>query len=314
MKFLNFLARILIKIIRILPHGCAVKLGGFLGRLIWLFSWSKVNVCESRCVMALGVGVSIAREIIFKFYVNLGRSLAEFIRLDILKNNKKNKKYSLENLVEIYNLNIVNKALSRNKGVIFMLAHMGNWELAAERMTHEGYEITAIYTDQNNRGGANDFILRQRKEAAEMQLIPAKGAGLREAFKTLKNNKILCIFQDLDARKNGVDIKFMNMPASAHDGLIKFYNKLKSPVIPVLCVRGEDKNNFLKHKIIFYDILSDKLDANGREFGKDLSASLKMCNDVIENWVREYPAQWMWTLDRWGSKLRVKKAKKAKKK
>lgn len=289
--------KIMIKLIRALPHIFALKFGAFAGRVLWLVSWKKVDTCESRCVTALGVGVTIARKIILNSFVNIGRSVVEFIRLDIMKKN-------LDDFIEFENLNIVDEALARNKGVLFMLAHMGNWELAGEKMTAMGYEVCAVYTPQKNTGGANDFIMQQREKSANMLMIPAHSAGLREIFKALKSNKIVCILQDLDARRAGVDVEFMGMPASAYDGIIKIFNKLKSPVVPVLCIREPD--NFLRHKVIFYDILSDKKDLNNRPFGEDLNASLAMCNDLISDWIRKYPENWMWILDRWESKMRAR--------
>lgn len=293
----KFLLGLLIKLIRILPHKLAVKFGGLIGRLIWLVSWKKVDTCESRCVKALGVGVTIAREIILKSFINLGRSIIEFLRLDLIKNN-------LNNLVEIENLEILDEALARNKGVIIMLAHMGNWELCGEFMTLKGYKLAAIYKPQNNNLGAEDFIKSQRENSAGLDLIEAHSLNLREIFRALNQNKVLCVLQDLDARKRGVDVNFMGMPASCYDGIIRIYNKLGSPILPALCIR--DEKNFVKHKIIFSsEIISDK-----NNFGQDINNSLELCNNIIADWVRKYPEQWMWNLDRWESKLRVKNSKK----
>ncbi|MBQ9896807.1 MAG: hypothetical protein IJM40_05780, partial [Synergistaceae bacterium] len=67
-----------------------------------------------------------------------------------------------------------------------------------------------------------------------------------------------------------------------------------------------DEKNFIKHKIIFEDeIISDK-----NNFGQDINNSLDLCNNIIAEWIRKYPEQWMWNLDRWESKLRVKNSKK----
>ncbi|MBR1601892.1 MAG: lysophospholipid acyltransferase family protein [Synergistaceae bacterium] len=292
----KFLLSLIIKLIKILPHKLAVKLGGWLGRLVWLVSWRKVDTCESRCVKALGVGVTIARKIILKSFINLGMSIAEFVRLELIKDNLNNL------IIEVENLEVVNEALARGKGVIFMLAHMGNWELCGEFMTLKGYKLAAIYKPQNNSLGAEDFIKSQREDAAGLELIEAHSLNLREIFRALKANKILCVLQDLDARKRGVDINFMGMPASCYDGIIKIYNKLGSPIIPALCLR--DTKDFTKHKIIFGEIISDS-----NNFGQDVSAALDACNNIIAGWIRQWPEQWMWNLDRWESKLRVRKSK-----
>ena len=62
-----------------------------------------------------------------------------------------------------------------------------------------------------------------------------------------------------------------------------------------------DSDNPVHHRVIFTEILSDRLDKNGRVFGEDLIASLELCNTVIEEWIKETPEQWMWLMDRWES-------------
>jgi KDO2-lipid IV(A) lauroyltransferase len=36
-------------------------------------------------------------------------------------------------------------------------------------------------------------------------------------------------------------------------------------------------------------------------FGKELEASVKLCNDIIGEWILKYPEQWMWLYPRWAS-------------
>ena len=55
---------IFVKFIRFLPHSFALALGRLIGKVLRLILWRKVDRAEARCVKALGVGVSIAREII----------------------------------------------------------------------------------------------------------------------------------------------------------------------------------------------------------------------------------------------------------
>ena len=290
-KFITL--NIFIKFLRMLPHGLAVRFGGFLGRILHLVLWKKVDMCEARCVQALGVGVTIARDIIRESFINLGMFAVEFIRFPVTK------KYVRE-LVEFpdSSIKLFNEALSRNHGAILLVAHMANWELAAMRAISEGFTLHVLYTPQRNNNGADDLIENIRLNDIGMKLINADGKNLRDTFKALKSGGTVVIMQDLDARKDGVITKFLGLDASTHDGIIKLYNKFKCPVIPVKMTR--DSDNPAHHKIIFTEILSDKPDMNGKSFGEDINASLEMCNRVIEDWIKEAPGQWLWLLDRWG--------------
>ena len=216
----------------------------------------------------------------------MGMSLVEFIRGPLMKPNVKDFV-----AFDDASKKILNEALSRGRGVIFMTSHMDNWELASMRFTSDGIPLHVLYTPQSNKKGDN-FINKIRTESEGMILIPAEGAGMRDIFRTLRAGGILVIMQDLDARSDGIIVNFLGLPASTHDGVVKLYQKFKCPIIPARYFR--DKKNPAKHTIIFKEILSDR-----PGFGDDLKTSLEICNSVIEEWIKETPEQWFWIIDRW---------------
>ncbi|MCL2009195.1 MAG: lysophospholipid acyltransferase family protein [Synergistaceae bacterium] len=285
--FLKFLFRF----INVLPHRAALGLGALSGWLFWALSKRKVDRAEARCVSALGVGVTLARDIVRASYVNVGKSAAEFARLERLAPR-------LASLALIEGKEHMDKAVARGKGVLIMTAHMGNWEIGGARMVAEGYAITPIFTPQRNVGGANDLVSDLRASAAGMEMIPSEGFGMREIFRALRKGKLLVFLQDLDARKKGVAVPFLGLPASTAAGIVKMYRKFGAPIVPVLCLRNPDG---LTHTIRVHEILSDLTDEDGNLFGFDMEKSLKMCNNILAGWVTEYPEQWMWLLDRWES-------------
>ena len=286
--------RILVGLFKRLPHRIAVALGSLLGWLFWALSWRKVDCGEARCVAALGVGVTVARGIVRGSYVNLGRSAAEFIRLERMLP-------ALRERVTLEGRENLDRALARGRGVLLMAAHIGNWELAGARLVLEGYSVVPLYTPQRNRGGLNDLIYSQRTAVAGMRMVPSEGAGLREAFRTLRRGGIVGVLQDLDARGEGIPVPFLGLPASAADGIVKLHRKFGSPVVPILYFRRPDT---VSHTVVIHEILSDRTDSDGNPFGWDMVKSLQMCHNVLEGWVRAYPEQWLWLLDRWESTLK----------
>ena len=272
--------QILVKFIRILPHRAALALGRFLGRILRLILWKKTDRAESRCVSALGFGITTAREIIKGSFMNLGMSVIEFIRFPLMKPRvAEYMDFSEESR------NLLRSALSRGKGVIFMTTHMANWELAALRFRCAGFELHAVYTPQRNDGGAENVIADIRTNVTGMHIID-NHKGLREIFRVLKAGGMVVIMQDLDARKDGVMTEFLGLPASTHDGIVKLWKKFGCPVIAAHYTR--DKDNPAHHVLELTEILSDRPD-----FG------LELCNRVIEDWIRERPELWLWLMDRW---------------
>lgn len=279
------------KFLRLIPHNLALAFGKLIGKILYLVLWQKTDRCEARCVKSLGVGVTLAREIVRKSFINLGMSAVEFIRLPKIKPR-------ISQLADFpeESRRLLLEAQSRGHGVILMSSHMANWELAAIRVINCGFTLHVVYTPQRNQGGANDIIMDIRNQTPEMKMIDSN-TGLREIFRTLKAGGIIVIMQDLDARKDGVITNFLGLPASTHEGIVKLYRKFQCPVVPVHYVR--DENNPEHHIVTMPEILSDKTDRNNKPFGEDLLDSLEMCNEVIEGWIRERPDLWMWLMDRW---------------
>lgn len=277
---------------RLLPHRLAVSAGAFLGRTLWLFSKRKVDRAEARCVAALGVGVTVARSIVRSSYANMGRSCAEFMRLQLLRPR-------IRALVAIEGKEHLEEALARGRGVLLMTAHIGSWELCGARLAEEGFTLAPIYTPQRNTGGLEDHIRRQRTEGAGFNVIPSGGFALREVFKSLGQGGVVIVLQDLDARKEGVSVPFLGLPASTAAGLVKMYRKFEAPVVPALAIRKPDG----RHLLSIQSPLSDLRDEDGDPFGANMEKSLKMCNNILGDWVRTYPDQWLWLLDRWKSSL-----------
>lgn len=284
--------KVLIFCLRILPQRSALLVGRVLGRILRLILWKKTDLCEARCVKSLGVGVTSARDIIKQSFMNLGMSVVEFVRFPQMKKHINGYITFSEDSKAL-----LREALSRGHGAILMTSHMANWELAAMCVIEAGFPLSAVYTPQHNQGGVNDLIMKIRTQTIGMTMIDSEGGGLREIFKVLKSGGIVVIMQDLDARRDGVMSEFLGLPASTHEGIVKLYRKFKCPVVPVRYIR--DENNPSHHELTMPEILSDRLDSEGRPFGEDIDASLRMCNEVIERWVKETPGQWLWLLDRW---------------
>ena len=217
------------KVLRFLPHRVALGLGRIIGRILHVILWKKVDRCEARCVKALGVGVTLAREIVRESFLNLGMSAVEFVRLPVMLDK-------IDELVSFpeESKSVLRSALSRGKGVIFMTSHMANWEMAAARVIHAGFPLHAVFTPQRDQK-INDLILDVRTNFG-MSMINSDKV-MREIFKVLKSGGIVVLMQDLDARGEGVMTEFLGLPASTHDGIVKLSRKFGSAVVPAYYFR-----------------------------------------------------------------------------
>lgn len=269
----------------VLPHKAAVRLGSFCGTLMWLICKKKVDKAETRCVRVLGVGVTVARDIVHESYRNIGRAVAETLRLPKIVS-------CVDRYVTFKNENNLKDALAAGKGVILLLAHLDNWEIA-NIYTSKKYPLHVIAANQRDNR-INELLMHLRSLGGAHNV--QKGGGLKGAIRCLRQGDVLCILHDQDAKEKGIVVPFLGEPASTPIGIAKLAAKFGSAVIPTQIYRNEDG---FTHTIVFEPPLKDP---SGKPFGVDEKTSLAICNERISSWILERPQQWLiWLYPRWAS-------------
>ena len=273
------------KIMCWLPHKTAVRLGDFLGRIVWLASKHRVDKAETRCVRALGVGVTTARRIVLGSYRNIGRTIAEVLRLPLIAKK-------LDTYFKIQGGERIEEALKSGKGVILLLGHLDNWETAIVYSLGR-FPFNAIAADQRDPR-ITELLIQLRGEAGARSI--RKQAGLKAALACLRRGECLGILHDQDAKEKGIVVPFLGLPASSPLGIAKLAARFGSVVLPVHILRLPDG---FTHQAIVEPPLEDP---SGRPFGEDEELAVRMCNDRISAWILEHPEQWLlWLYPRWAS-------------
>ena len=273
------------KICNILPHRSALSLGAFMGSIVERHSLDRVARARARCARILGVEEEKAADIISGVYKNFGRSLVEFIRLPQMADE-------LDNLIELSGEEYLREAFDLGHGVIFLSAHLGNWEYGAAALAKQGFPMNAIGADHRDPRITTAF--QELRASAGVKLV-GKGLDLKAALLCLRNKEILAVLLDQDAREAGLVSPFLGVPASTPFGPIKLARKFGSPVVPVHIVRLPDNVHL---KMTIEPPLTGK---DGRPFGEDLQYAVDSCNEKISSWIRETPDQWLWMYPRWAT-------------
>ncbi len=268
-----------------MPHRSALALGAFLGSVVERHSPKRVAKARARCARILGVTEEEAVEIIRDTYRNFGRSLVEFVRLPKMAGE-------LEALVELKGEAHLREAFERGHGVIFLSAHMGNWEYGAALLARHGFPMNAIGADYRDPRFTKAF--QELRENAGVKHV-GKGLDLKAAISCLRKGEVLAVMLDQDAREAGLVSPFLGVPASTPIGPIKMARKFGSPVVPVHVVRQRDGIHLT---MTIEPPLEGK---DGAPFGEDPQHAVDSCNERISSWIRENPAQWLWMYPRWAT-------------
>lgn len=201
------------------------------------------------------------------------------------------KKYIRKTKVEVYGEKYIKSALRKEKGVIILSSHLGNWELIlplwAKSFSHIHPAIFCIRR-KLKPDWFNRMILK-RFEFKGITIIRSQG-GLGKVIKALKHNGI--VFFALDQRTNsreGLKVPFFGQSCHTHSSLAKLSNKYGVPVIPMYTYR---ENNHA-HKLIFQPEINHDVDDS-------IEQKTTRYNKIIEQFILKHPEQWYcWVHDRW---------------
>jgi len=272
------------KIIYRLPHKTACALGGYIGLLVAAFSGKKVDKAIRRCRATLHVSEQQAREIVKGSYKHFGTAAVEFMRLPIMLDK-------LNGLVRVHGKKNLDDAFAYGKGVMFITAHLGNWEYAASLFAKHGYPINGLVAEQRDERITK--LIEETRIASKVKVL-YKNSDLKKMISLLRKGELIAVPIDQDARDKGVLSPFLGVPASTPVGVAKLADKYDCKVISGFCVRAEDG-------IYDFYLLPAFEGKNGKRFGEDVQESMDQCNEVISEWIRKYPKQWMWLYPRWES-------------
>jgi len=220
-------------------------------------------------------------------YRTLGISSADFFEIPSLT------KDNIGDLVDVEGLEYCTKALEKNRGMLMLGAHFGNWELAAVAFSLLFKPAVITYRPLDSPT-LDNLVLWVRSSSGNI-LIDKKRA-MRKMLRSLTHNEIVATMIDQNmSRREGVFVDFFGQPACTTTGLALISLHTESPVIPAYIVRLENG----RYKLIIREEI--QIAHTGNE-DKDVHVNTQNFTQVVEDIVREYPEQWFWLHQRWKTK------------
>ncbi|RMD45859.1 MAG: lipid A biosynthesis acyltransferase [Aquificota bacterium] len=211
--------------------------------------------------------------------LNMGRNLAEFFKIP--------QYYKTGEIKHIFSINEGKGILDKykGKGAILVTAHLGNWEIAGSGLVSSGYKITALAYRQKNKN-VNSFIEEIRTNSG-VDII-YHDQSLKKFLKVLNEGNFIAFLVDQNAlRHRGVFVDFFGLKASTVSFPAKLAIKYKKPVIFTYCIFDEKtkKYSFFAKEISYT--------------GDNVENLVQLYTKAVENAVKQYPGQYLWTHKRW---------------
>ncbi|MDP2646171.1 MAG: lysophospholipid acyltransferase family protein [Desulfobacterales bacterium] len=275
------LIKSLLKMLTLIPRPWFARLAVPLGRLWYGLDPGHRKIAFDNMTIAFGreMDRDAIRDLVKANFVQLTRAALELPSL--LRLNRKN----LASYVTFEGLHHFEQARSRGAGVLFLTAHLGNWELMAlaASLKLEPFYVMIRPLDSP----AMDRLLTEiRSRTGNRMIDKDKSAALVSGL--LRNNKTLGILLDQNSSwYEGVYVPFFGKVVCTNKGLAILAMRYGATVLPAFNIRQPDG----RYRII---IGAPVPLVRSSHAGRDISENTARFNQIIEKYIRLAPDNWLW--------------------
>jgi KDO2-lipid IV(A) lauroyltransferase len=261
-------------------------MGARIARILFAMTPKLRNIAEFNLKLAFPDWTDAQRAAALRGMVrSLGWMAAEFARMQC---------YTRENIEEIIVLDGNENFLEgqrRGKGVLFLTAHMGAWELSSYAHALYGYPLHYMARPLDN-ARLDALVNRYRGLSGNAPIF--KNESARAMLKILRGAGTIGILADQNTLpEEGAFVDFFGTPACTTTGIARIALHTGAAVVPGYAVWDEALK---KYRLRFEPPL--ELIRTG-DAERDILENTQRFAKVTEEIIREYPEQWVWVHARW---------------
>ncbi len=279
----TWLGIFLLWLIALLPYSWVMALGRAVGRLALRFAKKRRRIADINLQLCFPEWDERKRQQMIKEHFEaLGMGLFE-IPLGWWA-----PAYRLRRLVHIEGVAHLEKALQAGKGVILLSAHFTSLDLGGRLLSF--YTPFHVMYRRHNNPVVEKIMAASRTKRVE-KAIPKD--DVRGMIRSLRGKHAVWYAPDQNTqRKVAVFVRFFGQVAATNTATARMAKLTGAAVVPYYVVRREDGSGY---DVTLEPALTDYPSG-------DLEADTQRINDIIEGWVREHPAQYLWIHRRFRSR------------
>lgn len=271
-------------LIRLLPWRVASAAGESLGLAFYAFGARRRRIALDNLARAFpereaGERTRIAR----KVFRHFGRMTFEWFKFGALPPDE------LLARVEVEGLDRGRRAYADGRGVFFLTAHFGSWEV--DGLVHALVLAPIGVMARRLDNPRLDVMLERMRQWTGNWVIHRDG-GIRRALRALQSGQGVAILIDQHVLGAGaVAVDFFGRPAATTTVLAALALRTGAPVIPVFSIPTAPG----RYRIV-YEQPVERPSADSADPVREFTQS---CTAVLEAYVRRYPELWLWMHRRW---------------
>ncbi len=279
-------ARAIFGALGLLPARSALAVGPMAGTVAHSLARELRRTGERNLELAFPEKSEAERQqLLLDCFQNLGRLLGLFSKFGT------GSRESLLELTEWQGLEHLEAAKATGKPVILYTGHVGAWEMTSFGLSLQGHPLSFLVRRIDNPK-VEQLVERSRTRFGN-QSVDKRGAA-RSMLKILQAGGTLGLLVDLNTLDDeAIFVDFFGVQASTTFMLAKLALRTDAAVLPIFVPWDEKRKKFIVH------ILPQvSFERTGNE-AEDIRSLTAKYTKILEDYIRQYPAQWLWIHKRW---------------
>ncbi len=277
---------LILRVMAILPRGVARFFGTYIAYLIYALHGRLRRVGMRNLEMAMPERTPRERrKIVRGVFRTLGRQLADFCQFP---------NYDLKNIDKLAvheGFEAYQSAKARGKGVLFLTAHLGGWEVSSFMHSLHGHPMAVVVRRLDNP--YLDRLVASYRTLHGNRTFE-KQSFARGLLAAMKAGETVGVLMDQNMTPpQGLFVDFFGIPACTASGIARVALHTDAAVVPGF---GIWDPVLRKYRVHFEPAV--QLIRTGNDEA-DVMANTAKFTKVIEEFVRKYPDQWLWVHKRW---------------
>jgi KDO2-lipid IV(A) lauroyltransferase len=286
-NLIYYSVKTLIFFLDLVPYALLKRLGRAFGVLVFHLARGERRKTLKNLQLAYPDAMTETqkRSLALQVWKHVGESLFEVVRWRKWDPDK------VVSQIERFNgLEHIHRALARGKGVIFISAHLGNWELIVGFLSrHFPGRVTGVARQLYDP--RFDRLVTEMRERQGCRVFK-KGTAVRGILTALKSNQLVCVLGDQDSGGDGIFVPFFGVPAWTQSGPARIARKTGAALVSGFILRNPQGR-------FEATILPEIKTPHTSKEEEDVLETVRRYTEVIETFVRANPHQWVWMHERW---------------
>jgi KDO2-lipid IV(A) lauroyltransferase len=280
-RILGSLVMGVIRLLALLPLGISQSIGSLLGMLLNRLNTRGAMVTNTNLELCLSQLSAQEREaMVRQSLIHTARTVLETPAAWLGSYDR-----ILGWIKEIENEDLLDRALEEGRGVLILLPHIGNWELANVYFASRGGNQTGLYAPPSQ--AYLKPLMSEVRHRFGNELVPTTVKGIATLFKRLKEGRVVVVLPD-QVPASGEFAPFFGVDALT-DVLVPRMVKRARPVV-LSCV--------IKRLGVGEGFRMTFIEAHPDIYSDDLKAALRGVNLSVEACVKVAPEQYQWEYKR----------------